>query len=135
VSTLIEDIEDLTTKYGFDAEAPTLKKLNFRYDLLNEELEEVHAAINNGQSEEVVDGLIDLTVVALGTLAAFGVNIEEAWNEVHRANMSKVRGVKPGREHSGGFDLVKPDGWRAPDHCGNTGWLETVFAESAPAGC
>jgi predicted HAD superfamily Cof-like phosphohydrolase len=135
VSTLIEDIEDLTTKYGFDTEATTLKKLYFRYDLLAEELNEIHHAIHLGEPEEVVDGLIDLTVVALGTLAAFGVNIEEAWNEVHRANMSKVRGVKPGREHSGGFDLVKPPGWRPPQHTGNVGRLEAILAQSAPAGC
>lgn len=135
MSTLIEDIEDLTTKYGFDAESPTLKKLKFRLDLLDEELSELKYAVNAAETEEIVDSLIDLTVVALGTLAAFKVDIQEAWNEVHRANMAKERGIKPGREHSGGFDLVKPPGWKSPCHAGNTGRLETVFIASASQGC
>jgi predicted HAD superfamily Cof-like phosphohydrolase len=135
VSTLIEDIEHLTSKYGFDAETPTLKKLMFRLDLLTEELNEVKQAVGSAEAEEVVDGLIDLTVVALGTLAAFKVDIQEAWNEVHRANMAKERGIKPGREHSGGFDLVKPPGWKGPQHFGNTGRLETVFNPGPSQGC
>jgi NTP pyrophosphatase (non-canonical NTP hydrolase) len=135
MSTLIEDIQDLTIKYGFDQERPTAQKLLFRLDLLEEELQEVRQAIFAEDSEEVVDGLIDLTVVALGTLAAFHIDIQKAWDEVHRANMSKERGVKPGREHSGGYDLIKPAGWYPPSHAGNTGRLETAFDSCPLEGC
>lgn len=135
MSTLIEDIENLTAKYGFDTETPTMHKLNFRLQLLTEELNETKYAASMADAEEVVDGLIDIVVVALGTLAIYKVDIQEAWDEVHRANMSKERGIKPGREDSGGFDLVKPKGWRGPNHQGNTGRLEAVFGQSSYEGC
>ena len=48
--------------------------LDFRVDFLREELEETEAALVSMDAEEIVDGLIDLCVVAIGTLDAFGVD-------------------------------------------------------------
>tara|TARA_R110000744_G_scaffold186907_1_gene306309 strand:- start:244 stop:540 length:297 start_codon:yes stop_codon:yes gene_type:complete len=96
-------------------------------DFLHEELGETEKASETGiplDSEEVVDGLIDLCVVALGTLDALGVDPYRAWDEVHKANMSKEVGVKEGRDNPLGLpDLVKPNGWIAPDHSDNHGDL------------
>ena len=73
-------------------------------------------------SEEVVDALIDLCVVAIGTLDLFEVNAYEAWNQVLAANLNKKVGVKESRPNPFGLpDLVKPEGWTAPDHTGNHG--------------
>jgi predicted HAD superfamily Cof-like phosphohydrolase len=73
-------------------------------------------------SEEVVDGLIDLCVVAIGTLDAFSVDAHKAWDAVHNANMSKEPGVKPSRPNPLGLpDLIKPEGWTAPSHQDNHG--------------
>ena len=58
------------------------KYLEFRLQFLNEELRETEAAFTNRDAEEIVDGLIDLCVVAIGTLDAFGVDANKAWNEV-----------------------------------------------------
>ena len=44
------------------------KYLEFRLKFLNEELRETEAAFTNRDAEEIVDGLIDLCVVAIGTL-------------------------------------------------------------------
>lgn len=129
MSTLIEDIEHLTTKYGFDQEKLDIAKLYFRGKLLEEEFDEYLLAVRDRDAEGTVDALVDLTVVALGTLAIIGVDIQKAWNEVHKANMAKERGIKPGRESSGGFDLIKPPGWTGPDHSGNHGRLKALFAE------
>lgn len=134
MSTLVEDIEELTTKFGFRDEPLTKKKMWFRLSLLEEELNELKTAVYTDNAEEIVDSLIDLTVVALGTLAIANVDIQEAWNEVHRANISKKRGIKPGREASGGFDLIKPEGWKGPEHEGNTGRLETYLAPRSHEG-
>ena len=72
--------------------------------------------------EEIVDGLIDLCVFAIGTLDVFGVDADEAWNQVLSANMAKEPGVKPGRPNPFGLpDLLKPNGWIGPDHEGNHG--------------
>jgi hypothetical protein len=114
-------------KYGFDKmplEELTNKFLQFRWLFLDEELNEIGDAIDDRNAEEIVDGLIDLCVVAIGTLDLFNVDAEYAWNEVLRANLAKKRGVKEGRETSNGWDLNKPEGWVGPDHTGNTGLLK-----------
>jgi NTP pyrophosphatase (non-canonical NTP hydrolase) len=125
---MIQDNIDFQTKYEFDKEPMTYNKLDFRMDLLTEEFQETHAAFMNGDAEEWVDGHIDLIVIALGNLHLAGVDAEKAWKEVFRANMSKVRGIKPGREQSGGFDVIKPEGWVGPNHGDNHGNLESIFA-------
>lgn len=75
--------------------------------------------------EEIVDGLIDMCVFAIGTLDVFGVNANDAWDRVLEANMDKSVGVKEGRPNPFGLpDLIKPEGWVAPNHEGNHGQLE-----------
>ena len=101
--------------------------LDFRIDFIREELEETEAALVNMDAEEIVDGLIDLCVVAIGTLDAFGVNPYEAWDEVLQANMAKEVGEKPSRPNPLGVpDLVKPDDWKAPSHKGNHGKFNDI---------
>jgi predicted HAD superfamily Cof-like phosphohydrolase len=124
---MIEDNKVFQKKFGFDEKPLTKEQLRFRMELLREEFEETWTAFLNKDSEEWVDGHIDLLVIALGNLHLAGVDTEKAWKEVYRANMSKVRGVKPGRENSGGFDVMKPEGWKGPDHSGNHGKLDDVF--------
>ena len=135
---LPEDIVDMHYKFGVhkwmqkqidEGNHDALKQfLNFRLKFLVEELSETQTAFREGNSEEVVDGLIDLVVVALGTLDAFQVDIFKAWSEVHMANISKKPGIKPGRPNPLGLpDLIKPDNWVAPDHSDNTGELPLCF--------
>jgi predicted HAD superfamily Cof-like phosphohydrolase len=128
MSTIVADAYALQAKYGFNHEPISFGKLHFRGEQLEEELSEYGAALAAGDAEGAVDALIDITVFALGTLAIAGVDIQEAWDEVHLANMSKVRGTKKGREQSGGWDLIKPEDWSAPDHAGNTGFISEVFS-------
>lgn len=98
------------------------KYLKFRLSMCQEELDETMDAINNRDSEEIVDGLIDLCVFAIGTLDVFGVDANDAWDRVFNANMAKSPGVKPGRPNPFGLpDLMKPEGWVAPSHEGNHG--------------
>lgn len=124
---MIEDIIRMYSEYAFDLEEFDLKKLVFRMELLEEEFNETTQAVVNGDAEEVVDGLIDLIVIAIGTLSLAGVDVQKAWDEVYRANMTKERGIKPGREQSGGFDIIKPEGWKGPDHSSNHGRLDGIF--------
>jgi len=127
MSSIVGDIYTLQAKYGFNKDTLTKDKLLFRHAQMSEELGEYLEAVNDNNAEEAVDALVDLTVFALGTLAIAGVDIQEAWDEVHYANMSKERGVKPGREQSGGWDLIKPSDWEAPDHAGNTGFISDAL--------
>jgi predicted HAD superfamily Cof-like phosphohydrolase len=96
--------------------------LQFRVTFLKEELRELEEAKS---ADDFVDALVDLCVVAIGTMDAFGVDARAAWRAVHGANMAKQPGVKPGRPNPLGLpDLVKPAGWTAPSHEGNTGLIE-----------
>ena len=129
----VQDINDMHTKYGVhywveaNKDNPELMKkfLEFRLQFLEEELNETRAAaIYDRNASEVVDGLIDLCVVAIGTMDAFGVDAHEAWNRVHAANMAKEVGVKESRPNPLGLpDLIKPEGWKGPEHRDNTGNL------------
>ncbi len=98
--------------------------LNFRLDFLQEELDE---AIEAESHEDIVDAMIDLCVVAIGTLDAFDVDANEAWNRVHAKNMQKEPGVKPGRPNPLGLpDLIKPEGWTPPTHADNIGTMGRI---------
>ena len=100
------------------------KFLEFRMNFLKEEYDETQKAYKEKDAEEIIDGLIDLCVIAIGTLEAFGIDADKAWNEVLKANMSKNVGVKPERPNPLGMpDLIKPEGWTAPSHKDNHGYL------------
>lgn len=90
----------------------------FRMDFLVEELQETIEAAVNDDLEGVIDGLIDLIVVAAGTLDLMGVRSEKHWREVHYCNMNKQVATKeqPSKRGSTSLDLVKPKGWVGPNH-------------------
>ena len=127
----VSDIEDMHTKYGVNEKIRTFDKeklkqfLEFRVAFLEEELNELKDNIDN--PEEIVDALIDLCVVAIGTLNAFDINADRAWDVVHDANMAKEVGIKASRPNPLGLpDLIKPEGWRAPSHENNYGLLNKI---------
>jgi predicted HAD superfamily Cof-like phosphohydrolase len=104
------------------------KFMNFRIKMMQEELDETKAAFKNKDQEEMVDGIIDMCVFAIGTLEVFGVDANKAWDEVLKANMSKEVGIKEGRPNPLGLpDLVKPEGWEGPTHKGNHGNITDSF--------
>ena len=147
----VKDISEMHQKFGVNEwfqnnkhDKVLMKEfLRFRINMCLEELLETATAANlvlvddiqeglgfkesqnhdvEVDSEEVVDGLIDLSVFAIGTLDVFNVDGNKAWNAVYDANMVKSAGVKPGRPNKWGLpDLLKPEGWTAPSHEGNHG--------------
>jgi predicted HAD superfamily Cof-like phosphohydrolase len=130
----VKDIAEMHTKFGvnekvreFDGEK--LKKfLEFRVNFLQEELDELKKATDG---EDMVDALIDLCVVAIGTLDAFDVDAYKAWNTVHRANMKKEVGIKESRPNPLGLpDLIKPKGWRSPSHKKNHGLFTKIDSKN-----
>ena len=128
-----EDICEMHEKYGvfekvqqFDKEKLT-KFLEFRIKFLEEEMNELKTAKT---ADDVVDALIDLCVVAIGTLDLFDVSASIAWDRVHEANMNKQVGIKASRPNPLGLpDLIKPEGWVAPSHTDNVGLLDVIFDE------
>ena len=124
------DIYMMHNKFGvkewFEANKDDKVKMQnyllFRLNMVREELDETCVAFKKGDPEEIVDGLIDLCVFAIGTLDVFGVDAHKAWDAVYEANMAKSPGIKEGRPNPFGLpDLIKPDGWTAPSHEDNHG--------------
>jgi hypothetical protein len=127
----VEDIHQMHVKYGVHAvvdqfDAEKLKRfLEFRINFLQEELDELKTADN---ADDAVDALIDLCVIAIGTLDLFKVDSHKAWVEVYKANMAKSVGVKESRPNPLGLpDLIKPEGWQAPTHVDNVGVFGKIF--------
>jgi predicted HAD superfamily Cof-like phosphohydrolase len=125
-----QDVQDFHDKFGIPrASQPTLlvgEALAFRIKFLEEEIrefKEAHEALEAGRItpdvalELAADALIDETYVAMGTADMMGLPWDKLWDEVHRANMEKVRATEASQSKRGSaLDIIKPDGWVAPDH-------------------
>ena len=96
VQTISADFEERTTTY------------------INEEVAELKAAFEAKDQAEIVDALIDLTYFAMGAVAQMGVPFNQAFDDVHKANMTKKKGVKAERGLTD--DAAKPKTFKAPNH-------------------
>ena len=66
-------------------------KINkLRLDLIKEELSELTEAMNNKDLLEVADALTDILYVTYGAGHAFGINLDNCFQEVQKSNMSKL---------------------------------------------
>ena len=72
------------------AEFPEEKITALRYDLIQEELDELKEAIDNKDIKEVADALTDILYVTYGAGHAFGINLDKCFEEVQKSNMSKL---------------------------------------------
>ena len=102
--------QEVKTKPGLSSE----KINNLRINLINEELEEFKEAIKNNDLKETIDALTDILYVTYGAGHAFGVNLDECFDEVQKSNMSKLgEDGKPIYNETGkvmkGPNYFKPD--------------------------
>jgi len=135
MSDFYQDVIDFHEKFGHKAthkpRVLEFEMFRFRMELMMEELKEYETAHRNArhlltvapedkaeinvQLEHVLDGLVDLVYVVLGTAYFHGFDVREAWRRVHEANMKKVRAsnaLESKRKYS--LDIVKPQGWQPP---------------------
>jgi predicted HAD superfamily Cof-like phosphohydrolase len=102
--------QEVKTKPSFSSD-----KINkLRIDLIKEELEELTEAMQKKDLLEVADALTDILYVTYGAGHAFGINLDECFNEVQNSNMSKLgKDGKPIYNESGkvmkGPNYFKPD--------------------------
>ena len=111
VKTFMETFgQEVKTKPSF-----SIDKINsLRYDLIKEELEELKEAMENKDLLEVADALTDILYVAYGAEHAFGIDLDQCFEEVQSSNMSKLgEDGKPIYNESGkvmkGPKYFKPD--------------------------
>jgi len=75
------------------ADAPAFPEsdvVDLRYDLIQEEVFELSEAIDEMDIVAVADALTDILYVTYGAAAAFGIDLDACFKEVHRSNMSKL---------------------------------------------
>ena len=78
--------QDVKTKPSFSSD-----KINkLRLDLIKEELSELTEAMNSKDLLEVADALTDILYVTYGAGHAFGINLDDCFEEVQNSNMSKL---------------------------------------------
>ena len=66
-------------------------KINaLRVSLIKEELDELIEAMNKKDLVEVADALTDILYVTYGAGHAFGINLDDRFEEVQNSNMSKL---------------------------------------------
>ena len=115
---MYKDIQAMHAKFGISGPTvPTLlngQERQFRIIALTEELNEL---IDATTIEDQIDALVDIVVFALGAAEKMGVNWDAHWHEVLRANMSKELANSATASKRGyKLDLIKPEGWKGPDH-------------------
>ena len=90
-------------------------KINtLRVNLIKEELDELIEAMNKKDLVEVADALTDILYVTYGAGHAFGINLDDCFEEVQNSNMSKLdKDGKPIYNDKGkvmkGPNYFKPD--------------------------
>lgn len=116
----IRDVTEFHQKFGLLSHIRpvhlTKRKLIERIEFFREELDEFIKAVEENDLAGQADALVDLVYVALGTADMSGLPWDWLWADVHRANMTKVRGTTK-RGHM--VDVTKPQGWVGPQ----TLWL------------
>lgn len=105
---------------GEEAKQELQELRDFRMELIREELNEYLKAEDEDDLVEVIDGLLDIIVVAWGTILSYigeKKAYEAAW-EVAVSNLTKVNGsLGPIARREDG-KVLKPEGWRAPNIAG-----------------
>ena len=90
-------------------------KINkLRINLIEEEFKELKEALNKKDLKEVADALTDILYVTYGAGHAFGINLDNCFEEVQKSNMSKLgKDGKPIYNEQGkvmkGPDYFKPN--------------------------
>ena len=91
--TNFEKVGLFMSTFGQEVKKSSLStdKINkLRIDLIEEELNELKDAIKKKDIKEVADALTDILYVTYGAGHAFGINLNDCFEEVQKSNMSKL---------------------------------------------
>ena len=93
---------------------PDFNTRELRLDLIQEELDELAQAMEDRDMVQIADALTDLLYVVYGAGHAFGIDLDECFQEVHSSNMSKLGpNGKPIHREDG--KVMKGPGYYEPD--------------------
>ena len=101
---------------------PDFSTRELRLELISEEFSELAQAIDDRDMIQIADALTDLLYVVYGAGHAFGIDLDECFQEVHSSNMSKLgSNGKPIHREDG--KVMKEPGYFEPDLEGILGSL------------
>jgi predicted HAD superfamily Cof-like phosphohydrolase len=110
-------VQKMHKKFGLQSHEVQFSpdEMNFRITAMIEEINEYKDSLTH---EDWLDALIDLEVFTLGTIdrMGYGPIYEEAFRRVMEANLKKQLGSNGEKRNNFQLDLIKPEGWKAPDH-------------------
>lgn len=82
---------------------------------IKEEARELQVAWDHIDMVKAIDGATDIIVVALGFMLSIGINPDDAWNAVLRANRRKLDGSCGEKVKRPDGQFGKPSGWWGPE--------------------
>ena len=89
-----KDVKIFMEKFGqmvrTKPQFPDDKTMKLRLDLIKEELSELEEAMKAKNLKEIADALTDILYVTYGAGYAYGLDLDQCFKEVQRANMSKL---------------------------------------------
>ena len=93
--TNFEKVKEFMSTFGqevrnFPSTRIELSTQKLRYDLIKEELDELKEAMVESDIVEIADAIADILYVTYGAAAAYGINVDMVFDEVHDSNMSKL---------------------------------------------
>ena len=92
--TNFEKVKTFMATYGQEvkksASFPDENIIKLRLKLIKEELDEFEQALSDKNLLEVADALTDILYVTYGAGHAFGIDLDNCFDEVQKSNMSKL---------------------------------------------
>ncbi len=119
--TTLEQVQEFHETYGLPVlDTPSIEDTTtnqLRINLLAEELDELKEALEQGDSVETLDALIDLQYVLDGAFLSLGMAHlkDAAFDEVHRSNMSKLGADGQPIRREGDGKVLKGPNYFKPD--------------------
>ena len=95
------EVFGLPVRHRPTADIPA-EEAQLRQALLDEEVDELRAAVAEGDVVAIADALADIVYIACGTAHAYGIDLDAVVAEVHRSNMTKLG--------ADGRPVYRPDG-------------------------
>jgi|TARA_R110001606_G_scaffold395352_1_gene567538 predicted HAD superfamily Cof-like phosphohydrolase len=119
-----DKVQEFMTTFGQEVQEapnwPSESITQLRLELIDEECDELHDGVDRRSLVEIADALTDILYVVYGMGHAFGIDLNECFDEVHRSNMSKLEDGKVIYRNDG--KVLKGKDYFSPD-------LETILAQ------
>jgi predicted HAD superfamily Cof-like phosphohydrolase len=100
--------EKFNIPVGSSPHFPSPEVIHLRFDLIDEEFEELKQAYINKDLVNFAQELTDLLYVTYGTAVSFGIDIEKIFEAIHNSNMTKSHTRDKRGKISKGENYVPP---------------------------